>query len=109
VQNTGAAFSILQGHTLFLILFTAIAMSVCVYAIITDFFKSTLINWALLLCVGGGLGNIIDRIRLNYVIDFIECTFFDFPVFNIADIAVTVGAGLICIYIIKEIFTIKNK
>lgn len=104
VQNTGAAFSMLQGHTVFLIIFTAIAMLVCVYVIVKDFFQSALVNWALLLCIGGGIGNIIDRIRWNYVVDFIECKLFEFPVFNVADIAVTFGAGLICIYIIKELF-----
>ena len=79
-------------------------MLVCVYVIVKDFFQSALVNWALLLCIGGGIGNIIDRIRWNYVVDFIECKLFEFPVFNVADIAVTFGAGLICIYIIKELF-----
>ena len=106
VQNTGAAFSILQGHVVFLIIFTAIAMLACVFVIVKDYFQSKMINWALFLCLGGGIGNMIDRIRLNYVVDFIECKLFEFPVFNIADISVTIGAGLICLYIIKEIFVL---
>ena len=109
VQNTGAAFSILQGKMFFLIAFTAIAILLCVFAIIKDFFHSTLVNWSLFLCIGGGIGNLIDRIRLNYVVDFIECKLFQFPVFNIADIAVTFSGILIGLYILKEVFFHKEE
>ena len=109
VQNTGAAFSLFSDKTLFLIIFTAILMIGCVFVVIKDLFKSSFVNCSLVICVGGGIGNIIDRIRLNYVIDFIECKLFTFPIFNVADIAITVGAGILCIYIIKELIAEKHE
>ena len=109
VKNTGAAFSMLTGHTTFLIIFTAVVMVGCVYVIIKDVFDSTIVNWALFMCLGGGIGNMIDRIRLHYVVDFIECKLIEFPVFNIADIAVTIGGCLMGLYIIKELFFSKKE
>ena len=55
---------------------------------------------SLMLMFAGALGNAIDRIFRGYVVDFIETTFISFPVFNIADIAITVGAVLLIIYIL---------
>ena len=62
--------------------------------------KHTLQRTALMLIFSGALGNAIDRIFRGYVIDFIETAFISFPVFNIADIAITVGAALLIIYVI---------
>ena len=59
--------------------------------------------WALCLVLGGGIGNLIDRIfRGGNVVDFLEFGFFEFPVFNLADIAVCIGAGLILLYFIID-------
>ena len=53
--------------------------------------------------IAGGIGNIIDRIRLHFVVDYIEPTFIDFAVFNFADCLITVGAFVLMIYLIIDI------
>ncbi len=92
VQNTGAAFSMLQGmRWLFVVLFVAITL-----AMLWEYFRkplpfTTLERWCLAAIYGGGLGNIIDRVRLGYVVDMIQTDFMDFPVFNVADSFITCG------------------
>lgn len=101
--NTGAAFGMLSGQTWFLITVTCVIMIICVAMLIRRSFDSRLMFWALCLVLGGGVGNLIDRIfRGGSVVDFLEFGFFDFPVFNVADIAVCVGAGLIILYFIID-------
>ncbi len=107
VENDGAGFSILAGNTLFLIAFTALAMALVVYLLISGKFKSHLTNWGFCLILSGGLGNFIDRVfRSGLVVDFIKTDFMDFPVFNVADICVTVGATLIILYFLLD--TVKE-
>lgn len=107
VENDGAGFSILAGNTVFLIAFTALAMALVVYLLISGKFKSPLTNWGFCLILSGGLGNFIDRIfRDGLVVDFIKTDFMNFPVFNVADICVTVGAGFIILYFLLD--TIKD-
>lgn len=92
VQNNGAAFSILQGQQwLFLILFVVLTL-----AVIWEFWHknmpfSAFDRWCIVLVWGGGLGNMIDRLRLGYVVDMIEVDFMKFPVFNVADCFITCG------------------
>ncbi len=98
IRNFGAAFSILQGKQPFLIVITFIALAaVIVYLTL----KRKESHWALSLSLafiaGGGIGNLIDRIRLGYVIDFLD--FRRFPVFNVADICVCLGCGLLILYL----------
>ena len=101
--NTGAAFGMFQGQTWFLVTVTCVIMIICIAMLIRKTFDSKLMFWALCLVVGGGAGNLIDRIfRGGSVVDFLEFGFFDFPVFNVADIAVCVGAGLIVLYFIID-------
>ena len=98
VKNTGAAFSILENATWVL---SIVSVIFCVLIPIYCFVKkpqSKLLKTALVLIFSGALGNAIDRIFLGYVIDFIETTFISFPVFNVADILITVGAGLLICY-----------
>ncbi len=104
IQNTGAAFSILQGKTVILILLQVfVILSIVVYV----FFKKNTLHWtlkvSLAFIVGGGLGNLIDRISYGYVVDFLHFHFW--PIFNIADISVCVGCGLLIIYV----FMIEGK
>ena len=102
--NNGAGFSILSGHTEFLVLFTLIAISVIVFLLVKGTYRSHLTNWGFMLIVSGGIGNLIDRVfRNGVVVDFISVDFIDFPVFNIADICVTVGAGLVILYFVIEL------
>lgn len=95
VENTGAAFSLLSSHTWLLgvvsALFCAAIAAYMAKMKFTD--KRYVIIGGMLL--GGALGNGIDRIFRGYVLDFIEFAFVRFPVFNIADIAITVGAALL--------------
>lgn len=103
VENTGAGFSIFSGKTVFLILFTAAAMAFILYLMIKRCYKHPLTDWGFCLVLAGGVGNMIDRVfRGGAVVDFIRTDFINFPVFNVADICVTVGAGLIILYFILD-------
>ena len=92
VQNTGAAFSSFEGQQwLFAIIFAVFTIGV-----IWEFRKNTtgftpFERWGIVAIYGGGLGNMIDRVRLGYVVDMIETTFITFPVFNVADCFITCG------------------
>lgn len=114
VQNNGAAWSMLAGKTWLLVSISLIIMVICIYMLIKKTFGSKLMFWAVSLVLAGGVGNLIDRLfRGGNVIDFIEFGFIDFPIFNVADISVCVGAALIVFYFIvdtvKEHKTDKNK
>lgn len=103
VQNTGAAWSILEGSMIFFYFITIIAV-VCMLA----FYKSSdcdeISAWGVALMLGGTIGNFLDRLRLQYVVDFLDFIIFgyDFPVFNVADIALCVGVGVIILSFILE-------
>jgi signal peptidase II len=93
VENRGAAFGVLQNQTAFFILVGLVVISVIVasYRYIPE--PSWLLNICLGLQMGGAIGNLVDRIQVGYVVDFVDLTFW--PVFNIADSAICVGvAGL---------------
>lgn len=94
VKNTGAAFSILTGQRLFLILLPLIIVVALVFYIIVKKPKSKLLVLSFSMIIAGGISNLIDRISLGYVIDFLDFRIINFPVFNFADICVTLGAGL---------------
>ncbi len=97
VHNQGAAFGIGQGsQLLFALVAVAIVIGVVLWLVISR--GHTLLEViGLSLVVAGGVGNFIDRISLGYVIDFFNFTFIDFPVFNVADICVTVG---VCLFVL---------
>ena len=93
VENRGAAFGLLQDQTYFFIVVGVVVIGVIIasYRYIPE--PSWLLNLCLGLQMGGAIGNLIDRIRDGYVVDFIDLTFW--PVFNVADSAICVGvAGL---------------
>ena len=91
-QNFGAAFSSLQGmRWLFVAIFAVLTV-----AVVYEYFKKPLPfskfeRWCIAAIYGGGLGNVIDRVRLGYVVDMIELDFMDFAVFNVADCFITCG------------------
>ena len=95
--NDGAAFSILKGKRVFFIIMTIIVVFLIVYYLLKN--KVYWVEkYSLLLIISGAVGNLIDRIMYGYVIDFLDFIIFgyDFPVFNIADRFITIGAiGLI--------------
>ncbi|MGN1399607.1 MAG: signal peptidase II, partial [Erysipelotrichaceae bacterium] len=95
--NDGAAFSILKGQRVLFIVMTVLAIGLFVYYLARNKVK-WLEKYSLLLIISGAIGNLIDRILYGYVIDFLDFYIFgyDFPVFNIADSFITIGAiGLI--------------
>ena len=98
VQNTGMAFSMLEGGRWFFLVMTAAAFVLMAVALKKKWITHPTGLWALASIAGGAVGNLIDRIRLGYVIDMIEVTFMDFAVFNVADSFVVCGAVLLVIY-----------
>ena len=101
-RNTGAAFSILRDKQLFLILFTFLAISMLIGILFKNIKigGSTLVNLSLVMIIGGAIGNLIDRMRLNYVIDFFDFRLINFAIFNVADVFVVCGAILLVISVI---------
>lgn len=109
IHNRGAAFGIFQNQTLPFVIVTLIAIAIGVWVLYKRFFDSTLMDWAILLIISGGLGNLIDRIfRKGNVVDFLETAFMKFPVFNIADCAVVIGGGLMILYLILDLVHAKK-
>ena len=86
IQNTGGGFSILTNHTQLLTVLTAALMAVIAFVLVKRTFPHPLAMWTLTLILGGGLGNLADRVRLGYVVDMFNFQFMDYPVFNVADI-----------------------
>ena len=101
VQNTGAAFSSFEGmRWLFALIFLAFTVG-----IIWEFSKkrlpfTTFDRWCIAAIFAGGLGNMIDRVRLGYVVDMINLEFMNFPVFNVADCAICVGCFALMIHLL---------
>ena len=100
VKNTGAAFSMLSNNTIIL---GAVSVVFCIAVIVFWFIgkeKHVMLKLALALLFAGALGNAIDRVAYGFVVDFISIKWFNFPVFNIADIAIVSGAIAAIIYFI---------
>ena len=93
VQNRGMAFSMLSGQTLALTVFTALLIAGLVGWLVARPDAPPLARAGLWLIVGGGLGNLYDRLATGSVTDFIELAFVRFAVFNLADVCICVGAA----------------
>lgn len=103
VENTGAAFSLLAGRSVFLILLTA-ALIAALIALLVRQPKTRAarpLNLALTMVIGGALGNLLDRLHYGYVVDFFDCRIIDFAVFNVADCFVVVGCVLVVASILR--------
>lgn len=99
-RNEGAAWGILQGKMMFFYLITLIVVGVVmVWLTRLDFKKDKLLVIALALILGGALGNFIDRVSYQHVVDFIDTYIFgyDFPIFNVADSALCIGVVLMAL------------
>ena len=112
-QNTGAAWSMLEGQRwLFVLVFVVLTV-----LLLLEFFKfhmpfTTAERWLIAAIYAGGLGNMIDRVRLGYVVDMIQTDFITFPVFNVADCFITCGCILLMIHLIffnKEFWKEEKK
>jgi len=102
VKNPGAAWGMLADHRWVFMVFSTVAIiGLGIY--LFGFSKEP--GWvkvSLALVIGGGIGNMIDRVWLGYVVDFIDFTLINFPVFNVADSCVTVGAGILMVYFVMD-------
>ena len=101
-ENKGAAFSMLQNARWLFISVTMIACIVAIVLMLTNKIKSGVVYTSLVFIVAGGIGNLIDRIFLGYVIDYIEPLFVNFAIFNFADCLVTVGGAILVVYLIID-------
>ena len=97
VHNYGAAWSSFSGARWLLVILTAIGMGAIAWLLI-KIVRHPLGQWSLALILGGGIGNLIDRVRLGYVVDMLDTMFMDFPVFNVADVFVVCGTVCALIY-----------
>ena len=107
LENRGAAFGMLQNQKMFFVIMTTIIMIFCLYALWNmpsekKYYPLHILGGFLM---AGALGNFLDRIRLDYVVDFIYFKLIDFPIFNVADIYVT----MICVIGILLVFFGKYK
>ena len=111
-QNRGAAFSSFEGmQWLFALIF-----GVFTVLILWEYFKkpmpfSKFERWCIAAIYGGGLGNMIDRVRMGYVVDMIQTDFMDFPVFNVADCFITCGcfATMVSLFFFNKEFWKEEK
>lgn len=95
LENRGAAFGILQGKKAFFVVFTVIVLCMIVYLYLKRIPAEKKFFWLDIICIlffSGAIGNFIDRVSRNYVVDFFYFKLIDFPIFNVADIYVTVAA-----------------
>lgn len=96
VHNTGGAWGIFEGSTMALGVFSLVVCALLIGYYVWQRNEANLVQTiGIGLIVAGGIGNAIDRFAQGYVVDFIEFSFFDFPVFNVADIGVTCGFVLL--------------
>lgn len=98
LHNTGAAWSSFSGMTTLLIVVTVVLIALVLWLLIKRIVRHPLGVTACLLILGGGLGNMIDRVLRGYVVDMFDLQLFTYPIFNLADCFVVIGAILGGIY-----------
>lgn len=99
LHNHGAAWSMLEGKLWFFYIITLVAVVVLVYMIYKNRQDSKWLTVGLSLILAGAIGNFIDRLHLKYVVDMFQLEFINFPIFNIADVSITLGVISVFIYI----------
>lgn len=102
LRNYGAAWSILQNQQWFFTIVTIVAVTGLIWYYVKQIKGSLWTLFSLTLMIAGALGNFIDRIRLGFVVDMFHLDFISFPVFNVADMCLSVGVGILFICIMKE-------
>ncbi|SHH37763.1 signal peptidase II [Clostridium grantii] len=105
LENRGAAFGIFQNKVSLLTMVTSLVLLGIIYYRIKYKPKTKIMRISLALIISGAIGNLIDRISINYVVDFILVHYknvYYFPTFNVADMFVVVGTFLLAICIVKE-------
>ena len=113
VQNTGAAFSMFQGMQWLFALVFAVFTAALIWDLVKKAMPFTKLDRWLIACIyAGGLGNMIDRLRLGYVVDMVELEFIRFPVFNLADCFISCGCIALAVHLIffnKEFWKEEKK
>lgn len=101
LENRGSAFGLLQNQKTFFVIFTIAVLVILalIYRCIPDTVRMLPLQWIIVFIYAGAIGNFIDRIRQSYVVDFFYFELIDFPIFNVADIYVTVSAVLLLILV----------
>lgn len=106
LHNTGAAFSFLEGARWFFIVLCIVFVAAVIFLLAKNIIKGNAARWMSVMVLAGAVGNCIDRIINGYVVDMFEFEFkifgMSFPVFNVADILITVGGILFCIFFLLE-------
>lgn len=107
LENRGAAFGMLQNQKIFFVFVAAVFLCVIIYVLVKapldkKYFK---LHILLVMIAGGAIGNLIDRLRFDYVVDFIYIVLINFPIFNVADMYVTFSTVLL---IIQVLFVYKE-
>lgn len=107
LENRGAAFGMLQGQKIFFVCITIIILAAIAYVFLKmpSDKKYNKLNIALVFIVSGAIGNLIDRVSYNYVVDFLYFKLIDFPVFNVADIYVTLASvyfAILVLFVYKD-------
>ena len=106
LENRGAAFGMMQGGKWFFLAITGIACAAMLYFLIKERKRlHFMMTFSLALLLSGAIGNLIDRVALGYVRDMIYVALIDFAVFNVADMAVTVG----CCLLVLDLLFFKGK
>lgn len=100
VRNTGAAFSLLEEHTWLLSAASAAVVCGIAIALWKKVFRHPLGVTPAVLVMAGGVGNLIDRVAFGFVTDMFRTLFISFPVFNVADICITVGGFWLVLYVV---------
>lgn len=100
-ENTGAAFSLLEGQLWLFVTVVSVTVLVLLYILLVKKPKSKLVCICLSMIVAGGLGNLIDRLVHGFVVDYIDFRIIHYAIFNFADSCVVVGAVLLCFYLIR--------
>ncbi len=106
IENEGAAWGMFSEHRWVFMLLSSVAIVGMTVFLCKCYKRSRLLNIGIAMVLGGGIGNMIDRVAFGKVTDFLRFTFIDFPVFNAADSFVCIGAAVIAIYVI--FFELKN-
>lgn len=102
LENRGAAFGMLQDQKVFFVLIAVIILAVIMYVLIKVPYQKmyTKLHITLVFIASGAIGNLIDRLRYDYVVDFLYFSLIDFPIFNVADIYVTLSSVFLVILLL---------
>lgn len=110
LQNEGVVFGLFNGDLLVIMAVTAVILGFIVKLIIHYFNEKKFVYaTSLILILSGGFSNLLDRILRGYVIDYINITLFNFPIFNIADMLITLGVIMLFILVIRDLIVPERK